>query len=380
MVRSLRLRLRLLLALVFTGASALQAQAQTPTRLLISQLYGGGGNTGAQFTNDFIELYNPTAAAISLNGLSLQYAPATSAAWNAVALPNVSVAPGHYFLIQAAAGTTVTNAPLTPAADFVISGNGSTGNAVNLSATAGKVVIAKGTAALTVACPAATQYVDLIGYGTTANCFEGTGPAPAPSNTTADVRATLTVDLINNALDYTTAAPTPHDSGNAAGPVVPPSVPIHTIQGAKSTTTSTVSPYAGQQVTTTGVVTAVLPNGFFLQARDVDADANPLTPEGIDVFTSSKPTVVVGNYLQVSGTVQTFPAVTASHTPATELTSPTITVLSAVAALPTPIALTASMLTPGGGLYQLTPYEGMRVTIASVTTSSGTGGSVYRRQ
>src|ERR1700712_2470205 len=186
---------RLLFACLFTMFAALPAFSQT--RLIISQMYGGGGNTGAQFTNDFVELYNPTSAAISLNGPSIQYAAATSASWNEVALPNVSVQPGHYFLIQAAAGTTVTNAPLVPAADFVISANGSSGNQLNFSATAGKVVIARTTTPLTVACPAASAYVDLIGFGPTANCFEGTGPAPAPSNTTADVRMNLAADLVN---------------------------------------------------------------------------------------------------------------------------------------------------------------------------------------
>jgi exonuclease III len=157
----------------------------------------------------------------------------------------------------------------------------------------------------------------------------------------------------------------------------PPTLEIHDIQGVKSTIALTVSPLVGQKVTTTGVVTAVLSNGFFIQS--LNPDANPLTPEGIDVFTSSTPpaaTVAVGNVVSVTGTVSTFPATTASHTPATELTSPTITLVSTGNPLPAPIAITATMLTPSGGLYQLTPYEGMRVSIASMTAISGTNGSI----
>ncbi len=139
----------------------------------------------------------------------------------------------------------------------------------------------------------------------------------------------------------------------------------------------TVSPYAGQTVTTTGVVTTVLSNAFFMQSRDADADTNPLTPEGVEVFTSTKPTVVVGNFVKVTGTVQTYPAVTASHTPATELTSPTVVLMApGTVALPTAVTLTTAMLSPSGGLYQLTPYEGMRVAIPSLTTTSGTLGSI----
>jgi uncharacterized protein len=158
----------------------------------------------------------------------------------------------------------------------------------------------------------------------------------------------------------------------------PPTVQIHDIQGVKSTTAATISPYAGQQVTTTGVVTAVLSNGFFIQSPN--PDANPLTPEGIEVFTSSTPptaTVALGNLVTVTGTVATFPAATASHTPATEISgSPTITLVSTGNPLPAPITLDATKLTPAGGLYQLTPYEGMRVSVASMTAISGTNGSI----
>ena len=147
----------------------------------------------------------------------------------------------------------------------------------------------------------------------------------------------------------------------------PPNLQIHDIQGVKSTTAATISPYVGQKVTTTGVVTAILSNGFFIQS--LTPDGNPLTPEGIDVFTSSKPptaTVAIGNLVSVTGTVATFPAATASHTPATEISgSPVISLISTGNPLPAPIPLTASMLTPTGGLYQLTPYEGMRVSVAS---------------
>jgi hypothetical protein len=157
----------------------------------------------------------------------------------------------------------------------------------------------------------------------------------------------------------------------------PPNLEIHDIQGVKSTTAATISPYVGQKVTTTGVVTAVLSNGFFIQS--VNPDANPLTPEGIEVFTSSKPPAIaaIGNVVSVTGTVATFPAATASHTPATEISgSPVITLISTGIALPAPIPLTAAMLTPSGGLYQLTPYEGMRVSVASMTAISGTNGSI----
>ena len=459
---------------VFFSVASLTAPAQTG--LAISQVYGGGGNSGAQYTFDYLELYNPTSSPISLAGLSFQYASSTGSSWNAVALPNVSVAAGHYFLIQAAAGAASPgNLPVTP--DFVPT------SAPNFSATTGKIALVSGTAALSGTCPATgSNIVDFIGYGT-ANCFLGAGDAPAPSNTTADIRSGFSN---SNSADFKVGAPNPHNSsfgntttglsatgqaapstvtsGNpvlltvtvtpatspvstgitvtgdlsaiggsatqtfyddgthgdatagdnvfsfAATPTVSksatvslpvavadaesdsattsisltvsvpvPDLPIHTIQGSKSLTGTSISPYAGQTVTTEGVVTGVGSAGFFIQARDSDADSDPTTPEGIFVFagTGKVPAAAaIGNYVQVTGQVATFPSAATSHTPATEIDTTAATVLATGQPLPAPIAITASMLTPSGGLYQLTPYEGMRVSISSLTSISGTDGSL----
>jgi len=472
------LRARIAL-LVFPMLFAVGASAQSG--LVISQVYGGGGNTGAPWSYDFIELYNTTSAPISLNGLSVQYASATGTSWtNLTVLPNTSLAPGHYFLIQEAEGTTVTNKPLpTPDA---------TGN-INLSATAGKVALVNGTTAITsgTSCPVGSaNIIDFVGFGTTANCFEGSGPTPAPSNTTSVSRNSSNADTNNNAADFTAGAPNPRNTSfgsggslsatGAANPstvtsggttlltvtVTPgtgstgiavtadlsgiggsanqaffddgtngdvtagdnvfsfsttatsstsktyslpvnvtdtesgaattsisltvnlpaPNLAIHTIQGEKSLTAMTVSPYAGQTVTTQGIVTGVGTSGYFIQTPDADADNDPLTPEGIEVFAGSGKVpaeAVIGNYVQVTGTVSTFPAVTASHTPATEINTASATVLATGQALPNPITLTAPMLTAGGGLYQLTPYEGMRVSIPSMTSISGTDGNLSEK-
>ena len=48
-------------------------QPPAGTGLVISEVYGGGGNSGATYTNDFIELYNPTASAVPLDGYTVQY-------------------------------------------------------------------------------------------------------------------------------------------------------------------------------------------------------------------------------------------------------------------------------------------------------------------
>ena len=54
------------LALLAAGLTPIAASANPAgTGLVISEVYGGGGNGGATYTHDFIELYNPTASAIA---------------------------------------------------------------------------------------------------------------------------------------------------------------------------------------------------------------------------------------------------------------------------------------------------------------------------
>jgi predicted extracellular nuclease len=65
---------------LFMGWTAI-AQSQT-THLVISQVFGAGGNTDAPYSYDFVELYNPTQSPVSLAGWSLQYAGASTNNWN----------------------------------------------------------------------------------------------------------------------------------------------------------------------------------------------------------------------------------------------------------------------------------------------------------
>jgi uncharacterized protein (TIGR03437 family) len=195
-----------------SGATAMDSQGQGTIQnddnanLVISQVYSGGGNTGAQFTHDFVEIFNRGVTSISFAATphSVQYAGATASFGSSkVDLTSGTMAPGQYFLVQLSGGAN--GAPLpTPDAS----------GSIAMAATAGKVALVTGTTALTGSgCPLVATVADFVGYGTTANCFEGSGRAPTPSNTTADLRkAGGCADTNDSAADFLVSAPFPRNT------------------------------------------------------------------------------------------------------------------------------------------------------------------------
>jgi predicted extracellular nuclease len=183
------------LAALIAGLSAPAMAA--PGNVVISQVYGAGGNAGATWTKDFIELFNRSGADVSLGGMSVQYQSATGTTWQASALPNVTLKAGQYFLYTGASGSVGTDP-----------GTGDATGGLNLSGTTGKVALASIATAMTTA-DGGDKVIDLVGFGT-ANRFE-TAVAPAPSTTTSISRVDAgCTDTDNNAADF------------SAGPVVGP--------------------------------------------------------------------------------------------------------------------------------------------------------------
>jgi predicted extracellular nuclease len=175
--------------------------------VVISQVYGGGGNSGATYKNDFIELYNASSASVSVAGWSVQYSSATGSTWALTALTG-SIPAGHYYLVQEAAGAGGTTNLPTPDATGA-------GAGIAMAAAAGKVALVNTTTALTGSgCPFAGSVMDFVGYGTTSNCFEGSGPtSPSLSNTTAAIRKNSGLqDTNDNAADFANGAPTPRNT------------------------------------------------------------------------------------------------------------------------------------------------------------------------
>jgi len=202
--------------------------AQTVNHVVLSEIYGGGGNSGSIWKNDFIELYNPTSSAISLEGWSVQYASATGTSWQKTVLSGL-IQPKGFFLIQEAKGNGGTQDLPTP----------DVAGTITLSATGGKVALVMDM--LSFVNPTDANVVDFVGYGTTANKFEGSGQAPTPSSTASIERkasATSTAaslgpggteekagngwDSDNNATDFVVQPLASVNPQNSASPKEPP--------------------------------------------------------------------------------------------------------------------------------------------------------------
>ncbi|ULT56795.1 Ig-like domain-containing protein [Neobacillus drentensis] len=205
-----------------------RAHAEQADHVVISQVYGAGGNSGATYSNDFIELYNPTDKDVSLDGWSVQYASSTGTGWSVTPIVTGTIKSHGYFLIQGAIGTTVKDKPL-PTADVT--------GSLAMGAGTGKVVLVNSTTAVSGQYP--TGVIDFVGYGTGTVGYEGTtGPTKSLSATLSAVRIPYANtapaqglgnawDTDDNAADFVTVSPTPR---NTASPTEAPMVPVTSLQ------------------------------------------------------------------------------------------------------------------------------------------------------
>src|SRR5581483_1410472 len=177
-----------------------------PTTIKISQVYGGGGNSGSTYTNDFVELFNSGSTPIDITGWSIQNTASNGTSWTLNGPPTVLsgvIQPGHYYLIQESQGNGGTTS--LPAADVV--------GSIALSATNSKVALVANSTVLTGSCPLGGAVVDFVGYGS-ANCFE-TAPVGPLSNTTAAIRkGNGCLDTDNNSNDFVINGPIPRNSSS----------------------------------------------------------------------------------------------------------------------------------------------------------------------
>jgi predicted extracellular nuclease len=296
------------LAVAATGLVAIPVTATANpagTGLVISEVYGAGGNgTGSSFRSDFIELYNPTNAAIDVQGWSVQYRSTSGSSVGSNITPLTgSVPAGSTYLVAEAAGADTT-APALPEADATgtIAMAGGSGQVLLVTSSTASAV---GTGNLA----GNTGLIDMVGYGT-AGSFETAPTGVVLANTTSASRNAAGTDTDNNAADFTAGSPSPQGSGSTTPPVDPPDPTVTEQTIAQIQGTGATSPLAGQNVKTQGVVTASYPtgglNGFYLQTPGADtANASDAVfvyggPTGFTTYPA------VGDSVEVTGEVAEY--------------------------------------------------------------------------
>ncbi|HUF37857.1 MAG TPA: ExeM/NucH family extracellular endonuclease [Anaerolineales bacterium] len=300
---------------------------------------------------EFIEIMNTGPLTVTLDGVTLELVNGTgggAAVYDSISLPAVDLGPGEYFVICANAAT-VANCDLDDGPDTNFIQNGSP-DAVALRFDG--------------------NILDTVSYegDTGAPYTEGTGTTAADSNSVPGSisRCPDGSDTDNNDADFTFGNSTPGEPNDCGDPQSCTGTPvfIHDVQGSGAS-----SPLVGSAVEIAGVVvgdyqsTTTGLSGFFMQEEDADADADPLTSEGIFVFDAGFGIdVSVGDLVQVGGTVVEFFDLT-------ELGSVTcLSVLSTGNPLPT----AATIVLPVDDISDFEPFEGMLVTIAQELTVTET--------
>jgi len=365
--------------------------------IVISQVYGGGGNTGATYKNDFIELFNRGNVAVSVAGWSVQYASAAGSSWASTALTG-TIQPGQHYLVQESQGAGGTTNLPTPDATGTLA----------MSGTAGKVALVTSTTLLTCGatnnCTSVGTVKDFVGFGSTASSFEGSGPTPAPSNTTSVLRQSNgCVDSDSNATDFVAGTVNPRNTAAPVSSCTAQTSPTGTGSAnpnnpnPNTTVVLTVAVSPGTNPTSTGitVVADLTPIGGSSTQSFLDDGLNGDAAAGDNIFTFSANSGASGGIKTINFTVAddldrgstgsfqltvqapSNPSGTGSANPNSVLPggSTTLTFNVTPGTLPTStgITVTADLSSIGGSATQAFTDSGNNTTFTyAATVSNGT--------
>ena len=171
------------------------------TRVVISQIYAGGGRWWSDYSHDYIELHNPDATPVRLDGWTLQLAGGSGSRWTAVSLKGSIPAKGYY-LVALAGGRFEYDLPKADASGYF-----------DLAVKQGKVALMRNAILLSIPSPLGLpQLSDLVGYGS-ANAYEGSYPAISPERYDAIFRANAgATDTNDNYKDFDWSYAEPRNS------------------------------------------------------------------------------------------------------------------------------------------------------------------------
>ena len=337
----------------------------------ISQAYGAGGNSGATYKNDYVELYNAGSSLVSLSGYSIQFASSTGSTWTVINLSGNIQAKG-YFLVAATAGA---NGASIPAADVT--------GSLNLAATSGKVALVSNTTALSGVNPSGgTTVVDLVGFGTGTTGYEGAGPAAAPSTSNAAFRKNNgETDSNDNAADFVAAAANPRNSASAINPSIATSVTSLNQFSATAGTASEPQSFTVLGFGLSNTIAVTPPAGFEISSNGINYSASLSLPAlggtvsvriPASATSGSSPSgnITLASSPALSRTVSVSGAVTAANSPAVSC-SPTA--LSGFSTYAGSVSTTQTITVSGTYLTDsvvVTAASGYEVSFDKITFSS----------
>jgi lamin tail-like protein len=250
------------------GATGTDPLVEAVGHLVVSEVMTGG----ASASDEFIELYNPAANTLPLEGIEVVYVTASGATVTRKAswgTGGPGLAPSAHLLIANGAG--------------IFAGMADVAYANGLAASGGSVALR---------IIGASTAIDAVGWGNAASTWLETGPAPAPAAGNSLERLPggstgSTQDTDNNVVDFA-IQPLP-DPQNSGSPVVPPSAspsPSGTPAATPTptpTSSATVAPTAEPSPTETAAVT---PSPIPIATPSPDPTATPAptpTPEPISI-------------------------------------------------------------------------------------------------
>ncbi len=196
---------------IFTLIGIVSIAVLTKAQIVISEIYGGGGDAGSTLINDYIILKNTGSETVSLRGATLQYADSNGIFTQYHTLPDIALSSGQSYLIQeGSGGEGISN---LPAPDFMagniltFDGSQNSSAGLNFNMASGKVVLAGN--ALQVINADDPNVIDLVNYGTSVQ-FAGTNAALSPTAATAFKR--VFENTADNVADFIIAPVNPVNS------------------------------------------------------------------------------------------------------------------------------------------------------------------------
>jgi hypothetical protein len=344
-----------------SATSVVRGEASSSLR--ISQIYTRGGEAGATYQNDFVEIFNAGTSAVDINGWAMvviSFEGATQQSIGARFNSSFSVPPGMHLL-------------------FRFNGNGTAGQPVpgeypiitdiSLGSTSGQIMLLSPSQTLPTGCPTSFsetgQVTDFVGYGTSA-CFEGAvAPVPPANKSLTRINGGCT-DTDNNANDFALQAPNPRISTSALTPCgsTNPTTPVINFSAAQYT----VAENAGKATIT------VIRSGILSVPVTVNfATANGTATAGSDYTAASGTLSFAANELQ-----KTFDVPITDDTAAesNETVSLTLSNATGTAVLGSPSSATLTIQDNDGTTPP--PSSNSNLRISQVYTRGGEAGATYQ--